>query len=485
MARRTKIVCTLGPSVDDEASLRALMGAGMDVARFNFSHGSHDEHRARMERLRKVRGELDSPCAMLLDTRGPEIRTGRLAGGRPVELAAGSRIVLTERAVEGTPQLVSQSCPGLAAAVGAGTSILVDDGLLELEVEDVDGTDIRCIVRNAGMLGERKSVNVPGAALPLPALTDQDRADLLFGIGQDIDFVAASFVRDADGVRAVRRFLDGHGGEGIRIVAKIECSEAVENFDAILEAADGVMAARGDLGVEVPAWRVPHIQKNIIRACNRASKPVITATQMLESMVRNPRPTRAEVGDVANAVYDGTDAVMLSGETASGCYPVEAVRMMAQVAEASEPYLHDEAAPDRSREHARVALAVGMAAVQAAETLGASCIVAPTMSGRTARLMSNLRPRVPIYAVTPFPRVMRQQQLSWGVTPMLGDVQGDMQHVVENARAKVLERGLVAPGDIAVFTAGDRATSPLEDVGCGRTDAAATNALYVVQIRED
>lgn len=212
---------------------------------------------------------------------------------------------------------------------------------------------------------------------------------------------------------------------------------------------------------------------------------MITATQMLESMVRNPRPTRAEVGDVANAVYDGTDAVMLSGETASGRYPVEAVRMMAQVAEASEPYLHDEAAPDRSREHARVALAVGMAAVQAAETLGASCIVAPTMSGRTARLMSNLRPRVPIYAVTPFPRVMRQQQLSWGVTPMLGDVQGDMQHVVENARAKVRERGLVEPGDIAVFTAGDRATSPLEDVGCGRTDAAATNALYVVQIRED
>ena len=253
MARRTKIVCTLGPSVDDEASLRALLGAGMDVARFNFSHGSHDEHRARMERLRKVRGELDSPCAMLLDTRGPEIRTGRLAGGRPVELAAGSRIVLVERAVEGTPQLVTQSCPGLAAAVGEGTSILVDDGLIELEVEGVDGTDIRCIVRNAGTLGERKSVNVPGVALPLPALTDQDRDDLLFGIGQEVDFVAASFVRDADGVRAVRRFLDGHGGEGIRIIAKIECSEAVENFDAILEVADGIMVARGDLGVEVPA----------------------------------------------------------------------------------------------------------------------------------------------------------------------------------------------------------------------------------------
>lgn len=485
MARRTKIVCTLGPSVDDEASLRALMGAGMDVARFNFSHGSHDEHRARMERLRKVRGELDSPCAMLLDTRGPEIRTGRLAGGRPVELAAGSRIVLTERAVEGTPQLVSQSCPGLAAAVGAGTSILVDDGLLELEVEDVDGTDIRCIVRNAGMLGERKSVNVPGAALPLPALTDQDRADLLFGIGQDIDFVAASFVRDADGVRAVRRFLDGHGGEGIRIVAKIECSEAVENFDAILEAADGVMVARGDLGVEVPAWRVPHIQKNIIRACNRASKPVITATQMLESMVRNPRPTRAEVGDVANAVYDGTDCLMLSGETAMGAYPVEAVHVMARIAEESEPYLRAEAAGLReaSREagHGSVSVAVGMAAVRAAETLGARCIVAPTMSGRSARLMASFRPHQPIYAVTPLRRVLRSMQLYWGVTPLLGDVQGDTDFVIEQARRIVLDRGLAEVGDIGVFTVGDRDTSPNAD----QTTFAPTNIMYVVQFHPE
>lgn len=485
MARRTKIVCTLGPSVDTEELLRSLLEAGMDVARFNFSHGSHDEHRVRMERLRKVRDELDSPCAILLDTRGPEIRTGALAGGQAVELAAGSRMVLTERVVEGTSQLVTQSCPGLAAVVSAGMSILVDDGLLELEVERVDGTDIHCIVKNEGLLGERKSINVPGAVLPLPALTAQDCNDLLFSIEQEVDFVAASFVRDANGVQEVRQFLDAHGGAGIKIIAKIECLEAVENFSAILEVADGIMVARGDLGVEVPAWRVPHIQKRIIRACNRMSKPVITATQMLESMVRNPRPTRAEASDVANAVYDGTDAVMLSGETASGHYPVEAVCMMAQVAEASEVYLYDEAAPDRSRDHARVDLAVGMAAVQTAETLEATCIVAPTMSGRTARLMSDLRPGVPIYAVTPFERVMRQQQLSWGVTPMLGDVQGDMHHVVENARAKVQERGLVAPGDIAVFTVGDRDAGPLEDIGSDHTDAAATNVLYVVQIREN
>lgn len=486
MAKRTKIVCTLGPAVDGEPTLRALLEAGMDVARLNFSHGSHDEHRQRIERLRAVCGEADSPCAVLLDTRGPEIRTGCLAGGAPVQLSAGDEIVLTEREVEGTARLVTQTCRGLSQVVAPGAAILVDDGLIELRVEGTDGGDIRCSVRNSGLLGERKSVNVPGTAAPLPAMTEQDRADLLFGIEQDVDFVAASFVRDADGVREIRRFLDEHGGQGIMLIAKIECSEAVDNFGDILEAADGIMVARGDLGVEVSAYRVPHIQKEIIRACKRASKPVITATQMLESMVRNPRPTRAEVGDVANAVYDGTDAVMLSGETAAGLYPVEAVRMMALVAEASEPYLYDEAAPDRSRDHApRVALAVGVAAVQTAETLDAACIVAPTMSGRTARLMSNLRPRVPIYAVTPFPRVMRQQQLNWGVTPMLGDVQGDMQRVIDHARATVLRCGLVEPGDVAVFTAGDRGTSPLEDVGSGRADVAATNAMYVVQIRED
>lgn len=482
MARRTKIVCTLGPAVDDEAALRGLLSAGMDVARFNFSHGSHDEHRARMDLLKRVRRDLGSPCAILLDTRGPEIRTGSLAGGRPVELREGGSLVLTERVVDGTAQLVSQTCAGLARVVGLGQPILLDDGLIELRVEAVEGSDIRCTVRNSGLLGERKSVNIPGASVPLPVMTDQDRADLVFGIDQDVDFVAASFVRNAEGVRELRRFLDEHGGEGVCLIAKIECAEAVENFEDIIEAADGVMVARGDLGVEVPAHKVPHIQKEIIRASNRASKPVITATQMLDSMIRNPRPTRAEVGDVANAIYDGTDAVMLSGETAGGRYPVEAVRMMARIAESSEPYLFDERAPDRSRDKARVALAVGLAAVQTAENVGAACIVAPTMSGRTARLVSNLRPRVPILAVTPFPRVMRQQQLNWGVTPMLGDVQGDMRHVVEQAHDAVLENGLVRPGDLAVFTAGDPSTSPtIGEPGDGA--AAATNVMYVVQIR--
>lgn len=485
MTKRTKIVCTLGPSVDSESTLKGLITAGMDVARFNFSHGTHEEHRARMERLRKVRRELDSPCAILLDTKGPEIRTGTLVDHEPVQLTAGSTVVLTERTVEGTARLISQTCTGLADVVEPGTLILIDDGLIELAVDRTEGSDIHCTVQNSGVLGERKSINLPGTSVPLPVMTDQDRDDLLFGIEQDVDFVAASFVRDAAGVREIRAFLDDNGGKDIDLISKIECSSAVEDIEGIIEESDGIMIARGDLGVEVPAYRVPHIQKRIIRACNRASKPVITATQMLDSMIRNPRPTRAEVGDVANAIYDGTDAIMLSGETACGRYPVPAVQMMARIAEASEPYLFDERFPDRNRTKARVALAVGIAAVQTAETLDASCIVAPTMSGRTARLVSNLRPRMPIYAVTPFERVMRQHQINWGVTPMLGDVQGDMQRVIENARNAVLRGGYLHAGDVAVFTAGDRATSPVEGDGLDRADIAPTNVMYVVQVRED
>ncbi len=346
MAKRTKIVCTLGPSVDSESTLKGLINAGMDIARFNFSHGSHDEQRARMDRLRKVRREMDSPCAILLDTKGPEIRTGELAGHKPVQLMAGNSFTFTEAGVEGSDRVVTQTCKGLADVVSPGTVILVDDGLIELAVDSVEGGDIHCTVQNSGLLGERKPMNLPGTSLPLPVMTDQDRADLLFGIEQGVDFIAASFIRDAAGVREMRAFLNEHGGGDIMFLSKIECHEAVENINEIIEASDGIMIARGDLGVEVPAYKVPHIQKEIIRACNRASKPVITATQMLDSMIRNPRPTRAEVGDVANAIYDGTDAVMLSGETACGQYPVPAVQMMARVAEASEPYLFDERFPD-------------------------------------------------------------------------------------------------------------------------------------------
>ncbi|NHM14346.1 pyruvate kinase [Xiamenia xianingshaonis] len=482
--KHTKIVCTLGPAVDSDEAVRGLIEAGMDVARLNFSHGSHDEHRIRMDRVRRVREELQDPCAILLDTAGPEIRTGLLQGGEPVTLDVGAIFTLFSAEHEGDASGVSQTWPGLAKAVSVGDDILVDDGLIGLRVVRIEGENVVCKVLNGGVLGQRKSVNIPGVAVPFPALTDKDREDVLFGIEQNIDFVAVSFVRNADSVREVRAFLDSHGGDDILIIAKIECASAVDDFDEILEAADGIMIARGDLGVEVDASRVPHIQKRIIRACNKLSKPCITATQMLESMVKNPRPTRAEAADVANAVYDGTDAIMLSGETAVGAYPVEAVRTMVQIAMESEAHLYEEHRLDRQRADASVSLAVGQAAVHTAENVHACCIIAPTMSGRTARLMSNLRPRVPIYAVTPFPRVMRQQQLNWGVISMLGDVLGSMNHIVDAAQRIVLERGLVNKGDIAVLTAGDPHTSPsidpLERPKSPRV--AATNVMYVVQV---
>ena len=482
MLKRTKIICTLGPAVDDDETIRRLIEEGMDVAGLNFSHGSHAEHAERIARLKRVREEMGSPCALLLDTKGPEIRTGALAAGEPVSLEEGARITLTARECEGGAERVFQSASVLPRYVEQGTRILIDDGLIGLVVERVEGDDIVCTVENAGVLGQRKSVNVPGVSVPLPALTDKDRSDLLFGIEHEIDFVAASFVRTADDVRSIRDFLSRNGGEGVRVISKVENADAVRNIEEIIEVSDAVMVARGDLGVEVPAWRIPHIQKKIIRMCNRESKPVITATQMLDSMIRNPRPTRAEVADVANAIYDGSDCVMLSGETAAGAHPVDAVRMMAQIAKESESRQFEEWFPERTRSHARASLAVGIAAVQTAETLDAACIVAPTMSGRTARLISNLRPRMPIYAVTPFPRVMRQSQLSWGVVPMLGDVQGDMRRIIDQARDTVRAAGLAKAGDLAVFTAGDPDTSPVEDVG-GHVGSSATNVMYVVQFR--
>lgn len=484
MARKTKIICTLGPAVDDEATLRDLLDAGMNVARLNFSHGSHQEHAARIAAIKKLRDETGIPCAIMLDTKGPEIRTGLLDDGQSIQLSAGQTLVLTsDETADGSDGRVFQSCPALAGSLSLGTRLLLDDGLIELTVTRFVGDDIECMVENDGVLGQRKSINIPGAQLPLPAVTDQDRADLLFGIEQGVDVVAASFIRDGAGVREIKRFLEENGGAGIGVVAKIEAAGALDNIDDIVREADGIMVARGDLGVEVPAYRVPYLQKEIIHRCNRESKPVITATQMLDSMMRNPRPTRAEVADVANAIYDGTDCVMLSGETASGKHPVEAVRTMARIACETEPHLFDKHAPDRSRTHARASLAVGIAAVQTAETLDAACIIAPTVSGRTARLISNLRPRMPIYAVTPDERVMRRMLMCWGVTPLLDDMQGARRQVVDNAIAKARAAGYVKAGDLAVITTGDAATAPDEDIRPGVTGIAPTNVMQVVQVR--
>lgn len=485
MQKRTKIICTLGPSVDSDEVLEDLIRCGMNVARLNFSHGSHAEHAERVARVKRVREKLGTPTAIMLDTKGPEIRTGTLAGGEPVQLRAGQALTLTADAIEGDASRVSQTFPELARCVSPGEHILLDDGLISLIIDAVEGGDIVCTVENEGMLGQRKSVNIPGVSIPLPAVTEKDRQDLLFGIEHEVDYVAASFVRDGDGIRQIRSFLKENGGEGIRIISKVENADAVRNIADIMAASDGVMVARGDLGVELPEYKVPYIQKKIIRMCNMESKPVITATQMLDSMIRNPRPTRAEVADVANAIYDGTDCIMLSGETAVGKHPVEAVRTMVEIAQETEPRVFDEHPPERTRTHVKVSLAVGIAAVSTAEKLDAACIVAPTMSGRTARLISNLRPRMPIYAVTPFPRVMRQMQLSWGVVPLHDDVRGDMRHVIEQAKRAVIEHGLVAPGDLAVFTAGDPSTGPVEEVSSHYFGTTPANVMYVVQIRDE
>lgn len=489
MEKRTKIICTLGPSVDSEEKLVQLIQNGMDVARLNFSHGTHEEQAVRINRVKQVRTRLDSPCAIMLDTKGPEIRTGLLEGGKPVLLTEDSEFTLTRDQILGNSQRVSQTSSELPGFVKPGTRILLDDGLIELTVSTVAGEDIVCKVKNTGELGQRKSVNVPGVSIPLPAVTDKDREDILFGIENGIDFVALSFVKNADAVREVRQLLRQNSNRHIGIIAKIENADAIRNVAEIIEASDAVMVARGDLGVEVPPQEVPHLQKQIIRACNRAHKPVIIATQMLESMTMNPRPTRAEATDVANAIYDGADCVMLSGETAAGAWPIEAVQMMREITVSTEKhYLEDsnirasmvEAGP-KSISHA-----VGTAAVETALAVGAKCLVCPTMTGRSARLMASLRPEIPIYAVAPDEQVMRYMQLFWGVTPLLGKVQGNMRHVIDCARDVVLFRGFVKVGDIAVFTCGDRFTSPIKNNADGTFEKfAPANVMYVVQIRSD
>ncbi len=486
MGKKTKIIATLGPAVDDEAVLRELFSLGVDIVRLNFSHGTHGEHAARIERVKRVREEMGLPVAVMLDTKGPEIRTGLLAGGQPVQLEAGDRITLTPRQVEGTAALVHQSFPELHRHLAPGARILLDDGLIELEVAGFEGPDIVCEARNAGALGQRKSLNVPGIDVGFPALTDQDRDDLLFGIAQKVDFVAASFVKNGDSVRQIREFLAENGGEAVSVVAKVENARAVECIDDIIQAADAVMIARGDLGVEVPAQEVPHLQKQIAARCNMEHKPVITATQMLESMTHSPRPTRAEAADVANAIYDGSDCVMLSGETAMGEYPVEAVRTMVEIVETTERhFFEDRRKPATSRNpYKSISHAVGSAAVQIAMDVKAKCLVCPTMTGRTARLMSSLRTYIPIYAVTPDAHVMRMMQIYWGVRPMQGDVQGDMRRVIDKAKEAVCDEGLLGVGDIAVITCGDRFTSPVTRDAEGNVEKfAPTNVMYVVQIR--
>ena len=444
--KKTKIVCTMGPNTDNREIMKDLALNGMDVARFNFSHGDHAEHKQRLE----------IPIASLLDTKGPEIRTGKLKDGKKATLKEGDLYTLTTDEIVGDETRGYINYAGLAEDVKPGDRILIDDGLIELHVREVNGTDIVCRIENGGELGEKKGVNVPGVRIKLPALTDKDKEDICFGVDAGFDFVAASFVRNADAIREIREILD-EKGSAMQIIAKIENEEGIENIDSIIEASDGIMVARGDMGVEIPAEKVPHIQKMIIRKCNLACKVVITATQMLDSMIRNPRPTRAEVSDVANAVYEGTDAVMLSGETAMGSYPIEAVRMMSQIAEESEKYLDYMFYQRRkvSAENLRnISNTVCYSSVATASDLEAPVIVAPSVSGFTARMLSKWRPKALIAGLSPSMTVVRQMQLYWGVKPFHAKRAESTDALLSASVELLKEKGIVKEGETVVATAG-------------------------------
>ena len=476
--KKTKIVCTMGPATEDENVLRELIKAGMNVARFNFSHGSHEYHRAGVERVRRISEELGIPVAILLDTKGPEIRTGELEDHQKVTLTTGDEVVITTDDCIGTAKRFSLDYKALPSEVEKGSVILIDDGLIGLEVQSVDGNDMHCLVTNGGELGEKKGVNVPNVNVGLPAVTAQDRADIMFGCELGIDAIAASFIRDAAGVQEIRAICAEMGAERVSVYSKIECAQGVNNFDEILEASSGIMVARGDLGVEVPAAEVPHIQKQIIRKCNRAYKPVITATQMLDSMIRNPRPTRAEVNDVANAIYDGTDCVMLSGETAAGKYHVEAVKTMAAICLESEKYLEERTEYFDRGGVKNVNGAIGFAAVTTAERVGAKCILAPTTSGRTARLISDFRPRLPLVAFSPMEKSIRKCCFYWGVQCYESTMMPSLNATIKDALRLAKEHGVVEPGDLVVVTAGDPGTSPTQG-----DYTTSTNMIMVCQIQ--
>lgn len=476
--KKTKIVCTMGPNSDNPDTMRGLIKEGMDIARFNFSHGSYDEQKKRMDLLKRIRAEEGKPIAILLDTKGPEIRTGLLKDGKKVTLTTGSQFVLSTEDLPGDETKVSISYKGLLQDAVIGGRILIDDGLIELEVKDKTLTDIVCAVINGGELGERKGVNVPGIPVRLPAITEKDREDILFGVEQDIDFIAASFVRNAECILEIRALLRSVNAPFIPIIAKIENEEGVRNIDEILRVADGIMVARGDLGVEIPAEQVPHIQKLLISKCNDASKPVITATQMLDSMIRNPRPTRAEVTDVANAVYDGTDAVMLSGETAAGKYPIEALKMMVQICENTEQYLDYDANLKKQAGHRMksTASALGYASISTAHNLLARYIVVPTGSGATARIISNFHPKTEMIGLSPEERTLRRMQIYWGIRPFKSIEANSMEEICDNAMESVRAKCGLESGDIVVLTAG----IPAAHAVCREQRYGVSNMMRIV-----
>ncbi len=501
--RKTKIVCTMGPSTADDNVLRELMKSGMNVARQNFSHGDHDSHKKVFSQVKRIREELGLPVASLLDTKGPEVRVKLFKGGK-AELAASSRFVLTTREVEGTSEEVSITYKNLADDIQIGTRILADDGLIELKVVDIikndEGSDIVTTVVHGGVLSNNKSCNFPGIKLSMPYVSERDKSDILFGIETGFDFIAASFVSSDADILEIRKLLDDNGGEDIKIIAKIENQDGVNNIDDILRVSDGIMIARGDMGVEIPFEQIPRIQKMLIEKGYNAGKQVITATQMLESMIKNPRPTRAETTDVANAIYDGTSAIMLSGETAAGLYPVDAVKTMARIAETTEKNINY-AKRFRAREvdtNENVTNAISHATVTTAMDLSAKAILTVTKTGGTAKMLSKYRPNRPILSCTTSEKTWRQLNLSWGVVPLMAQLMSNTDDLFNHAVDVAQKAGYLENGDLVVITAGVplgvSGTTNLMKVhvvgdvlvkGQGVTDKTATATVCVVQNAEE
>jgi pyruvate kinase len=458
--RRAKIVATLGPASNTVPVIRNLVRAGVDVVRLNFSHGTHEEKLALIQLIRKVSHEEGKPLCILGDLQGPKIRTSVLIDHEPVLLKAGGRLTITPREVPGTASLVGTTFKTLAENVEEGSRILLSDGLIELRVSEVNGKDVVCEILNGGMLGEHKGINLPGIPVRVPSLTEKDAEDLEFALKNDVDAIAVSFVRTAEDVRLVRNRVVAYGGE-TWIIAKLEKPQAIEHLDAILAVADGIMVARGDLGVEVPPEEVPAIQKHIIRRAAAFRKPVITATQMLESMIENPRPTRAEVSDVANAVYDGTDAVMLSGESAVGKYPVEAVSMMARIVVDAERHIHEQKfyEPRERKTHLSIAETICEATAHAADDLDLRGIALFTESGLTARQLSKYHPSAPIFALSPIEVTINRVAMLWGTTPIPCPKVNTTEALVDSAEDRLLEGGFVRPSEVVAIVAGTRTRS--------------------------
>ena len=453
--RKTKIVCTLGPKSNSKEKIYELVKAGMDVARLNFSHGEYKEYQEIMENIREIEDETGKTIGIMLDTKGPEIRTGKVKNDEVV-LKSGDEIILTTTEIQGNSSRVSVSYDKLPQDIEPGSQILVDDGLIELKVLDIENNEIKCKIINGGKLGSKKGINIPEVSLTLPALTEVDKKDIRFGIEMDINFIAASFMRKAKDVVEIRELLKKENAENIYIISKIENQKGVDNIDEILDVSDGIMIARGDLGVEIPPEQVPVIQKKLIRKCNQTAKPVITATQMLNSMINNPRPTRAEASDVANAIFDGTDAIMLSAETAIGNYAVDSVRTMDTIAreiETSESY-QGICTVNKNPASTTVTEAISFASCKTAMDLGAQCIITSTNSGLTARMVSKNRPLPPIIAVTPNKFVKHFLTLAWGVYPLQVVESKTTDEMIDNAIAVVKEHDLVEEGDLVTITAG-------------------------------